>query len=97
MQTKPHFLSLLAMIFMVTLFCCVAAIAAPAQSVFLTTLASFDAANGANPDEMSLVQGTDGNFYGTTQWGGNGYSCGGAAELWHGIQNHPRWRADNAV
>lgn len=34
-----------------------------------TTLVSFDATNGFNPDG-SLVQGTDGNFYGTTAGGG---------------------------
>jgi uncharacterized repeat protein (TIGR03803 family) len=43
------------------------AIAAPAQTY--TTLASFDGANGALP-WAALVQGTDGNFYGTTAGGG---------------------------
>jgi len=50
------------------LFCAVTAIASPAQT--FTRLASFDSANGANPQLMSLVQGTDGNFYGTTPYGG---------------------------
>jgi uncharacterized repeat protein (TIGR03803 family) len=44
-----------------------AAIAAPAQT--FNMLVKFDRANGANPLD-GLVQGTDGNFYGTTLWGG---------------------------
>jgi uncharacterized repeat protein (TIGR03803 family) len=36
----------------------------------LTTLVSFTGANGANPFYETLVQGSDGNFYGTTQVGG---------------------------
>lgn len=34
------------------------------------TLASFNGDNGNDPDRMSLVQGTNGNFYGTTFLGG---------------------------
>jgi uncharacterized repeat protein (TIGR03803 family) len=37
----------------------------------LTTLASFTGGNGAFP-EAGLTQGSDGNFYGTTYWGGSG-------------------------
>ena len=37
----------------------------------LTTLASFNYANGASP-QAGLVQGADGNFYGTTEDGGYG-------------------------
>ncbi len=44
------------------------AIASHAQT--FTTLASFDGANGKAPDP--LVQGTDGNFYGTTIIGASG-------------------------
>jgi uncharacterized repeat protein (TIGR03803 family) len=45
-----------------------AAIAAPAQT--FTTLVNFDNTNGAGPVALTLVQGTDGNLYGTTQGGG---------------------------
>ena len=36
----------------------------------LTTLHGFNGADGANPYRESLVQSTDGNFYGTTETGG---------------------------
>jgi len=50
-----------------------AALTCPAQT--LTTLVSFAGTNGANPSS-SLVQGNDGNFYGTTLFGGaNGDAC----------------------
>jgi uncharacterized repeat protein (TIGR03803 family) len=42
----------------------------------LTTLASFDGANGRYPDFGSLIQGTDGDFYGTTVAGGATTVCG---------------------
>src|SRR5271157_4802385 len=48
------------------------AIASPAQT--FTTLASFDGTNGANPT-TSLIQATDGNFYGTTDLGGPNNNC----------------------
>ncbi|HLI64432.1 MAG TPA: choice-of-anchor tandem repeat GloVer-containing protein [Terriglobales bacterium] len=60
----------------VLLFCLALAIASPAQT--LTTLVSFTGSSGsdlgANP-ESALVQGIDGNFYGTTVNGGTG-GCG---------------------
>ena len=41
----------------------------------LTTLVNFDGTNGSTPEYGALVQGVDGNFYGTTYSGGvNG--CG---------------------
>jgi uncharacterized protein (TIGR03437 family) len=44
------------------------AILSPAQT--LTTLVVFNGSNGSQPDYGSLVQGTDGSFYGTTSAGG---------------------------
>jgi uncharacterized repeat protein (TIGR03803 family) len=44
------------------------AIALTAQT--FTTLADFDGSDGAGPDLLSLAQGIDGNFYGTTHLGG---------------------------
>jgi uncharacterized protein (TIGR03437 family) len=44
------------------------AIAAPAQT--FTTLVNFNGTNGETPQYMALIQGTDGNFYGTTAGGG---------------------------
>jgi uncharacterized repeat protein (TIGR03803 family) len=52
----------------VFLFCAATAIIPSAQT--FTTLASFAYPNGARPEFMSLVQGRDGNFYGTTALGG---------------------------
>ncbi|MBZ5571484.1 MAG: hypothetical protein LAO09_06355 [Acidobacteriia bacterium] len=46
------------------LFCAVTAIASPAQT--FTTLVRFDGQYTGNPQYGSLVQGTDGNLYGTT-------------------------------
>jgi len=41
-----------------------------AQAQTFTTLVSFDNTNGANPYYTSLIQGTNGDFYGPTAWGG---------------------------
>lgn len=51
------------------LFC---AIAPLAEAQTFTTLVNFNGSNGANPLFVVLVQGTDGNLYGTTQ--GNGFT-----------------------
>ncbi len=59
--------SLSKMICAVFVFCAATAIVSLAQT--FTTLVSFDGTNGANPDS-SLIQGTDGSFYGTTLNGG---------------------------
>jgi uncharacterized repeat protein (TIGR03803 family) len=50
------------------LLCVATTIVASAQT--FTTLASFSGTNGKFPRGMALVQGVDGNFYGTTQYGG---------------------------
>jgi uncharacterized repeat protein (TIGR03803 family) len=53
----------------IPLFCVATAMVSPAQ-VILTTLVNFDGSNGAEPGYGSLIQATDGNFYGTTAGGG---------------------------
>src|ERR1019366_6529104 len=58
----------------VCMFCAAAVIASPAQT--FTTLVNFAGANGAQP-QASLIQGTDGNFYGTTEAGGTSGNCSG--------------------
>jgi uncharacterized repeat protein (TIGR03803 family) len=52
----------------VVMFCAVGGVAAFAQT--FSTVASFDGTNGAYPLFGTLVQGTNGNFYGTTAYGG---------------------------
>jgi uncharacterized repeat protein (TIGR03803 family) len=59
----------------VSMFCIAASIASPAKTIF-TSLVSFDVTNGSSPYFVSLVQGIDGNFYGTTAYGGAyGQNC----------------------
>lgn len=55
--------------------CAVEVIQAPAQT--FTTLFKFDGSNGANPDYVTLFQGTDGNLYGTANAGGSTANCSG--------------------
>ena len=59
---------------MVFVFCVITATLSPAQST-LTTLVNFDGTNGSSPDSMVLTQGVDGNFYGTTAYGGANNAC----------------------
>lgn len=58
----------LRVLFSLFIFCAAMAIASPAQT--LTTLVGFNGNNGGGP-WAPLIQGTDGNFYGTTLAGGN--------------------------
>ena len=61
--------SLFKMVCIVFVFCAATAIASPAQ--ILTTLHSFAGSpNDGNTPNAGLVQGSDGNFYGTTVKGG---------------------------
>lgn len=60
--TWPH------SVFMIFLFCVAMATVSPAQT--FRTLHSFDNTDGANPFYFSLVQGSNGDLYGTTELGG---------------------------
>ncbi len=66
---KPSLPTLICMVFAC---CAMTAITSPAQT--LTTLASFTGNNGFEP-YSSLTQATDGNFYGTTDLGGDLSKC----------------------
>lgn len=60
--TKTAWLKMATLVFV---FCAATALASPSTVTF-NSLVSFDGTNGAAPRYMSLIQGVDGNFYGTT-------------------------------
>src|ERR1039458_1173911 len=76
-----------AIFLVLSLFSAVTAIASSAQT--FTTLVTFDGTNGVEPGYGSLVLGSSGNFYGTTESGGSstgctdggGYGCGTIFEI----------------
>jgi uncharacterized repeat protein (TIGR03803 family) len=53
-----------------TIFVLCAAMAIAASAQTFNTLADFEGNNGSYPDYISLIQSVDGNFYGTTLYGG---------------------------
>jgi uncharacterized repeat protein (TIGR03803 family) len=62
--------------------CLATVVASPAQT--FTSLTNFDGSDGAVPWYMSLIQGLDGHFYGTTALGGKGCpspGCGTAFRI----------------
>jgi uncharacterized repeat protein (TIGR03803 family) len=74
-------------------FSAAAVVASPAANTF-TTLASFNGTKGASPSYAPLVQGLNGNLYGTTSSGGaNGYgtifqiTTGGTLTTLHSFNN----------
>jgi uncharacterized repeat protein (TIGR03803 family) len=54
---------------------CVSAATAVARAQTFQNLVNFNGRNGIGPQFMTLIQGTDGNIYGSAVWGGN-KSCG---------------------
>lgn len=58
----------------IALFCVATTI--PAHAQVFGKMASFGGVNGDYPEFSSVVQGTDGNFYGTTLFGGTAAACG---------------------
>lgn len=63
----------------------------------LTTLFSFAGTNGAAP-ESELIEGADGNFYGTASSGGqytNAFVYGYGLRVWHSFPNNFRRRVEH--
>jgi uncharacterized repeat protein (TIGR03803 family) len=60
-------------------FCSATFITLPAQT--FTTLVEFDGKNGASPVSMSLIQGVNGDLYGTTLQGGANCPPGGCGTV----------------
>jgi uncharacterized protein (TIGR03437 family) len=58
---------------------CSLAIVLPAQNI--TTFVRFNATTGYTPAAAALVQGTDGNFYGTNGWGGGATDSGTVVKI----------------
>ena len=58
----------------IVVFCVATTIASPAQT--FTSLANFNQTDGGNASFGPLVQGPNGNLYGTTQFGGTSNYCG---------------------
>ncbi len=73
MQHRRSF-QVIFLLFSLAMFCAATAIASPAQT--LKTLVSFNGTDGASPTSIP-IQGSDGNFYGTTYQGGASNICAG--------------------
>lgn len=63
-------------ILLACVLCAIAPTISSAQALPLTTLVNFNGPNGNYPF-WSVIQGSDGNFYGTTTEGGSVLSCNG--------------------
>ena len=69
MSMDPGLVARASLKFAVALILVLTAISIASSAQTFTTFLNFDQTNGANP-YGTLIQGTDGNFYGTSQFGG---------------------------